>query len=238
MTPEGLYGRRKMHAAVLRRMPDATMGAVIAGMKSLGLSGVRRGKKVRTTIPNPAAARAADLLDRNFTTDAPDTVWVADFTYVRTHTVFTYVSFVVDCCAQKIVRCNASIRHDVELVELPVRRALWHRENDGTPIERGQLIAHSDAGSEYTSVRYTERLDLEGVRPSIGSVGDAYDNALMETINGFYKTECIRTDVFHQGPFRTLTAPSECSPRSSTSGPTMLAENLRATTQPVRKNPG
>lgn len=85
-----------MHAAVLRRMPHATMGAVIAGMKALGLSGVVRGRRVRTTIPNPAAPRPEDLTGRNFTAAAPDTVWVADFTYVRTHTVFTYVSFVVD----------------------------------------------------------------------------------------------------------------------------------------------
>jgi putative transposase len=204
LAPEGLYGRRKMLALVRRRNPAATRGAVEAAMRTLGLSGVVRGRRHRTTFPNPADPRPEDLLERNFAANAPDLVWVADFTYVRTHTVFTYVSFVVDCFAQKIVGWNASIRHDTELVELPVRMALWQRENAGTPVERGRLIAHSDAGSEYTSLRYSERLDFEGIRPSIGSVGDAFDNALMESINGLYKTECVRADVFHEGPFHTL----------------------------------
>ena len=89
-------------------------------------------------------------------------------------------------------------------MDVPVRMALWQRERDGRPIEPGQLISHSDAGSQYTSLRFTEHLELEGIRPSIGSVGDAYDNALMETINGLYKTDCIRTDVFHPGSYKTI----------------------------------
>ncbi|UAJ81767.1 IS3 family transposase (plasmid) [Leifsonia sp. ZF2019] len=204
LAPEGLYGRRKMLAAVRRQYPAAGIKAVVKAMRSLGLSGVVRGRAPRTTIPNPRDARPQDLLERNFTAPAPDRVWVTDFTYVRTHTTFTYVAFVVDCFSQRIVGWNASIKRDVELVDVPVRMALWQRERDGRPIERGQLIHHSDAGSQYTSVKFSEHLQLEGIRPSIGSVGDAYDNALMETINGLYKTECVRTDVFHDGAFKTV----------------------------------
>lgn len=107
------------------------------------------------------------------------------------------------CFSQRIVGWNISTRRDVELVDVPVRMALWQRDRAGHPIEKNQLIAHSDAGSQYTSIRFTEHLHLQGIRPSIGSVGDAYDNALMETVNGIYKTECVRTDVFHQRPYKT-----------------------------------
>ena len=203
LAPEGLYGRRKMLAAARRRLPAAGFGAVDRAMRTLGLSGVVRGKAPRTTIPDPRASRAADLLNRDFTAPAPDRVWVSDFTYVRTHTSFTYVAFVVDCFSQRIVGWNISTRRDVELVDVPVRMALWQRDRAGHRIEKGQLIAHSDAGSQYTSIRYGEHLHLEGIAPSVGSVGDAYDNALMETVNGIYKTECVRTDVFHNGPYRT-----------------------------------
>lgn len=91
-----------------------------------------------------------------------------------------------------------------DLVMVPLRIALWDRERQGQPLDAGQVIAHSDAGSQYTSIRYTNHLALEGITPSIGSVGDAYDNALMESINGLFKTECMRTSVFHEGPFKTI----------------------------------
>ena len=205
LAPEGLYGRRKMLAAVRRGLlSTAGFAAVDRAMRSLGLNGVTRTKRVRTTIPNPADRRATDLLDRDFTAPAPNKVWVSDFTYVRTSTTFTYVAFVVDVFSQRIVGWNASIRHDVELVDVPVRMALWDRDRTGRPVKRGELISHSDAGAEYTSIRYSEHLQLEGIRPSIGSVGDAFDNALMETINGLYKAECIRTDVFHPGSFKSI----------------------------------
>ncbi len=98
---------------------------------------------------------------------------------------------------------HASVKRDVELVDVPLQMALWRRIHEGNPVGRDQLIHHSDAGSQYTSVRFTEHLHIEGIRPSIGSVGDAYDNASMETINGLYKAECFRTKVFHSGPWRT-----------------------------------
>ncbi|GJF35190.1 hypothetical protein KNE206_78900 [Kitasatospora sp. NE20-6] len=205
LAPEGLYGRRKMLALVRRTLlPHAGFGAVDRAMRSLGLAGAVRGKKPGTTIPNPADTRAPDLLNRDFTAPAPDRKWVTDFTYVRTYQSFTYVAFIVDCFSQRIVAWHASIRRDIDLVDVPLRMALWRRTHEGTPVGRDQLIHHSNAGSQHTSVRFTEHLSLEGIQPSIGSVGDAYDNALMETINGLYKSECIRTKVFHDGPWRTV----------------------------------
>ncbi|MFG3208102.1 IS3 family transposase [Streptomyces sp. NPDC048192] len=205
LAPEGLYGRRKMLALIRRTLlPEAGFGAVDRAMRSLNLSGVVRGRRPRTTVPNPADARAPDLLDRDFTAPAPNRKWITDFTYVRTYQSFTYVAFIVDCFSQKIVSWHASVKRDVELVDVPLRMALWRRTHEGKPVGRDQLIHHSDAGSQYTSVRFTEHLSIEGIRPSIGSVGDAYDNALMETINGLYKAECIRTKVFHDGPWRTV----------------------------------
>ena len=142
---------------------------------------------------------------RCFTATAPNRVWVTDFTYVRTWAGFVYVVFIVDVFSQRILAWHAATRKDLSLVETPLRIALWERHRQGHPIQAGQLIHHSDAGSQYTSIRYTEHLELEGITDSIGSVGDAYDNALMETINGLYKTECIHTTIFHDGPYTTLT---------------------------------
>jgi putative transposase len=205
LAAEGLYGRRKM-TALLRRtsLPEVSAGAVDRAMRILGLTGVRRDKGVRTTIPGKDGIRAGDLLDRNFTAAAPNRTWVTDFTYVRTWAGFVYVAFIVDVFAQRILAWHASTSKVTDLVMVPLRMALWQRRRDGHPTAPGQLICHSDAGSQYTSVRFTEHLELEGIRPSIGTVGDALDNALMETINGLYKTECIRTTVFHDGPYKTL----------------------------------
>lgn len=205
LTPEGLYGRRKMTAYIRRtRLPEASFGAVDRAMHALGLTGVRRGKKVRTTIPARDGHRAGDLLNRNFTAPAPNRVWVTDFTYVRTWAGFVYVAFVLDVFAQRIVAWHAASSMITDLVMVPLRMALWQRDREGRPALPGELIHHSDAGSQYTSIRYTEHLALEEIRPSIGTVGDAYDNALMETVNGLYKTECIATTVFHDGPYKTL----------------------------------
>ena len=204
MTPEGLYGRRKMTAFVRRHhLPQASWGAVDRAMRQLGLSGVRRDKKLRTTIPAKDGVRAGDLLNRDFSAPAPNHTWVTDFTYVRAWAGWVYVAFIVDVFAQKIVAWHAATSKDVRLVDVPLRMALWARGREGHRVPAG-LIHHSDAGSQYTSVHLTEHLALEGIRPSIGSVGDAYDNALMETINGLYKAECIRTTVFHDGPYRSI----------------------------------
>jgi len=205
MQPAGLNGRRKMLAEVRRAgLTTASPGAVDRVMRTLGLSGVLRSKKVYTTSSDPDGVRAPDLVDRDFTSDRPDRLWVADFTYVRTWAGFTYVAFIVDVFAQRIVAWNAATSMATDLIMTPLRMALWQRDREGHPVEPKSLISHSDAGSQYTSVAFTERLSLEGIEPSIGSVGDAYDNALMETINGLYKAECIRSSIFHDGPYKTL----------------------------------
>ena len=117
---------------------------------------------------------------------------------------WVYVAFIVDVFSQRIVAWHASTSKATDLVMTPLRMALWQRDHEGHPVVAADLIHHSDAGSQYTSIRLTEHLALEGIQPSIGSIGDAYDNALMETINGLYKSECIRTTVFHQGSYKTL----------------------------------
>ena len=205
LSPEGLYGRRKMTALIRRTtIPEASRGAVDRAMRALGLSGIRRDKGIRTTIPAKDGIRAGDLLNRDFTAPRPDHTWVMDFTYCRTWAGWVYVAFIVDVYSQRIVAWHAQTSKHVELVMIPLRMALWERGRQGHPIQPQQLRAHSDAGSQYVSLAYTDKLALDGIAPSIGSVGDAYDNALMETINGLYKAECIRSTVFHDGPYKTI----------------------------------
>jgi putative transposase len=204
LAPEGLYGRRKMTALIRRWLPDASPGSVDRAMRSLGLQGIRRCKGVRTTIPGKDGRRAGDLLDRDFTAPAPNRTWVMDFTYIRTWVGFVYTAFIVDVFAQKIVAWNVAATKAVELVDVPLRIALWQRGREQHPVEPGELIAHADAGSQYTSILFTDHLADEQILPSIGSVGDAFDNALMECVIGLYKTECVRTTVFHAGPYRTI----------------------------------
>ena len=203
-TPEALYGRRKMTHHLRRHGLSVAFCTVDRLMRDLGMNGVRRGKRPRTTIPAKDGHRAGDLLDRDFTATAPNRVWVADFTYVRTWAGFTYVAFIVDVYAQKIVAWHAATDKRTPLVLTPLRMALWDRDRHGNPVAAGELVHHHDAGSQYTSVRFTEHLALEEIAPSIGTVGDAYDNALMESIIGLYKTECVRPGPFHDGPLRTI----------------------------------
>jgi transposase InsO family protein len=203
-TPESLYGRRKMTRYLRRQGHRVAYCTVDRLMRELGMNGVRRGKGVRTTVPAKDGKRAGDLLDRDFTAPEPDTRWVADFTYCRTWAGFCYVAFVVDVFAQRIVGWHAASSKQTDLVLTPLRIALWDRGRQGHPIEPGQLLHHSDAGSQYTSIRFTEHLELAGIAPSIGTVGDAYDNALMESLIGLFKTECIDTTVFHDGNYKTL----------------------------------
>ncbi len=209
------YVRRTGHS-------DASFGSVDRAMKALGLNGVRRDKGVRTTIPAKDGHRAGDLLNRDFTAPAANRVWVTDFTYVRTWAGFGYVAFIVDVFAQRIVAWHASTSKSTDLVMTPLRMALWERDRAGRPIVPGELVSHSDASSQYTSLRFTEHLALQEIRPSIGSVGGAYDNALMETINGLYRAECIRTPS-------STTAPTRASPTSSTPPP---ARSTGTTSEP------
>lgn len=203
-TPEGLYGRRKMTHYLRRQGHRVAFCTVDRLMRALGMNGVRRGTGVRTTIRGKDGHRAADLLNRDFTATTPNSCWVADFTYCRTWAGFVYVAFVVDVFSQRVVGWHASTDRRTDLVLTPLRIALWDRDRQGLPITPGALIHHSDAGSQYTSIRFTEHLALEGIDPSIGTVGDAYDNGLMESIIGLFKTECITTTVFHNGPYKTI----------------------------------
>jgi hypothetical protein len=165
LSAEGLYGRRKM-TALLRRtsMPQASFGAVDRAMRTLGLAGVRRDKGVRTTIPAKDGIRAGDLLDRDFTADAPNLVWVTDFTYVKTWAGFVYVAFIVDVFAQRIVAWHASTSKATDLVMTPLRMALWQRDREGNPTIAGELIHHSDAGSQGGFNRSSQHLDHGGLR--------------------------------------------------------------------------
>jgi transposase InsO family protein len=203
-TPEGLYGRRKMTHHLRRQGLDVAFCTTDRLMRELGMNGIRRGKRVRTTVPARDGNRAGDLLDRDFTATAPNRVWVADFTYVRSWAGFVYVAFIIDVFAQMIVGWHAATDKRTDLVLTPLRIALWDRDRHGHRVVPGELVHHHDAGSQYTSIRFTGHLALEGIAPSIGTVGDAYDNALMETVIGLYKTECIRPGPFHTEPLRTI----------------------------------
>lgn len=203
--PECLYGAAKMWAHLNREGIEVARCTVERLMRDNGWQGVsRRARPPRTTEPNPAAAKAADLVDRQFGADAPDKLYVADFTYVPLVTGgFCYTAFVIDAFAGLIVGWECSTSKEKTFVESAVRQAAAYRRRQGRPLA-GHTVHHSDAGSQYTAIRFGETLQLEGLKPSIGSVGDAFDNALAETTIGLYKTECIRADSpFRTGPLRT-----------------------------------
>lgn len=203
-TPEGMYGRRKMTAYLRRQGHDVSQRRVDRLMGDLGLNGRVRGRGVRTTIVNKNAERAPDLLDRDFTAVSPNQSWVADFTYVRTWAGFVYVAFVIDCFSRAIVGWHVATSKTTPLVTTALRMGLWRRDRAGRPATDG-LIHHSDAGSQFTSVSFAETLALEGIAASIGSIGDAYDNALAESTIGLFKTEAIREDSpFRNSPLRTV----------------------------------
>ncbi len=201
-TAEGMYGRRKMVVFLRRLGHDVSDRRVDRLMRLLGLNGRVRGQRVRTTIPDRNAARAPDLLDRDFTAPAPNHRWVADFTYVRSWAGFVYVSFVIDCFSRAIVGWRASTTKTTPLVTTALRMGLWRRDRAGHPATTG-LVHHSDAGSQFTSVSFAETLALEGIAASIGSIGDAYDNALAESTIGLFRE---RSDP------RRLTLPRRAPP--------------------------
>jgi putative transposase len=168
-------------------------------MRQLGLQGVRRGRKIRTTVPGRDGHRAGDLLNRDFTAPAPNRRWVADFTYVAAWCGIIYVAFVVDIYSRAIVGWAAASHKRTKLVLDALQMALWRRDHDGHPAGPG-LVHHSDAGSQYVSFVFTAHLVEAGIDASIGTVGDALDNALMESTIGLYKTELIKKD----GPWKSL----------------------------------
>jgi putative transposase len=185
------YGARKIWLALRQDDHDVARCTVERLMHVLGLRGTSRGKVKRTTVADPAAPRAEDLAGRNFAPPAPNLLWVADFTYISTLAGWVYVAFVIDAYARRILGWKASSSMTAELVLAAVDQAVFTRKRQGVN-NFDSLIHHNDAGSQYTSLRFTQRLAEEGIRPSIGIVGDAHDNALAESINGLCKTELIK----------------------------------------------
>jgi transposase InsO family protein len=191
-----VYGAKKVWRQLHREGVAVARCTVARLMRALGLRGVVRGRRCRTTRPDEAAARPADLVARNFTATRPNQLWVSDLTYVATWRGFVYVAFVIDVFARRIVgwRASTSLRSDLALDAL--EQALWDRQEAGT----AGLVHHSDRGVQYLSFRYTDRLAEAGITGSVGSRGDSYDNALAETVIGLFKTEVIH----RRGPWRGL----------------------------------
>lgn len=191
-----VYGVRKVWHQMRREGFDVARCTVARLMKDLGLEGVIRGKKARTTIPDKSQSCPLDRVNRQFRVPAPDMLWVSDFTYVATWQGFVYVAFVIDAFARRIVGWRVSRTANAGFVLDALEQAV-HQRQPGSG-----LVHHSDRGSQYLSIRYTERLAEAGIEPSVGSVGDSYDNALAETINGLFKAEIIH----RRGPWRSFDA--------------------------------
>ena len=194
----GVYGAAKVWAQLNREGHKVARCTIERLMRDLGLRGAVRGKPVRTTFADDAADRPRDLVDPKFAAPAPDRLWVADLTYVRTWSGFVYVAFITDVFSRRIVGWQASRSLKTDLALDALEQAIWSRQRDGADLD--QLVHHSDRGVQYLSIRYTERLAEDGVVNSVGSRSDSYDNALAETINGLYKTELVR----NKGPWRGL----------------------------------
>ncbi|KHL06992.1 UNVERIFIED_CONTAM: transposase [Mumia flava] len=191
-----VYGVRKVWHQLRREGIAVARCTVERLMRRLGLQGARRGKRVRTTIANGSQACPLDRVNRHFHADRPNQLWVSDFTYVSTWQGWLYVAFVIDVFARRIVGWRVSNTMSTDFVLDALEQALYDRRPTDT------LTHHSDRGSQYVSIRYTERLAEAGIEPSVGSRGDSYDNALAETINGLYKAELIH----HRAPWKTRAA--------------------------------
>jgi putative transposase len=193
----GVYGARRVHQQLQRQGVQVARCTVERLMRAHGLEGVRRGTARRTTIPDQSAARPPDLVNRRFTAERPDQLWLADITYVRTWEGWVYVAFVLDAFSRRIVgwQLAGHLRTDLPLDALEM--ALWQRSRD-RPVQPGSLIHHSDQGCQYLSFRYASRLADLGVTASVGTVADSYDNAMAETLNGTFKAELI-----HRRTWRT-----------------------------------
>jgi len=191
-----VYGVRKVWRQLLREGVRVARCTVARLMKAMGLKGVIRGKPHRTTIADKAAPCPLDRVNRDFKAPAPNVLWVSDFTYVATWAGFVYVAFVIDAFARRIVGWRVSRTPHAGFVLDALEQAL----HDRRPC--GALVHHSDRGSQYLSIKYSERLAEAGIEPSVGSVGDSYDNALAESINGLFKAEMI----WRRGPWRSMEA--------------------------------
>ena len=193
-----VYGARKIWQQLKREGQDVARCTIERLMKRLGLQGAVRGKPIKTTISDKKSPCPLDKVNRKFTAPKPNQLWVSDFTYVSTWTGFVYVAFIIDAFARYIVGWRVSRTAHAGFVLDALEQALHQRR----PKKGTGLVHHSDRGSQYVSIKYTGRLLEAGLEPSVGSVGDSYDNALAETINGLYKTEVIHK----RGPWRSLEA--------------------------------
>jgi putative transposase len=191
----GVYGADKVWAQLRREGTQVARCTVERLMRALGLRGVVRGKTRPTTIPDPQAARPADLVCRQFRAPAPDRLWVADLTYCRTFSGFCYAAFIIDCFSRRIVGWQLARHLRAELALDALEMAIWSRRS-----ALCGLVHHTDRGGQYLAIRYTERLADVGAVASVGSRGDSYDNALAESVVGLYKTELVRA----RGPWRGL----------------------------------
>lgn len=187
----GVYGARKVWLALNREGTTVARCTVERLMAELGLAGATRGRVRRTTIADPSAPRPVDLVQRQFGPSAPNRLWVADLTYVSTWSGFAYVAFVVDAYARRILGWRVASTMATSMVLDSIEQAIWTRQQEGV-LDLKDVVHHTDRGSQYTSIRFSERLAEAGIQPSVGAVGSSYDNALAETINGLYKTELIK----------------------------------------------
>ena len=194
----GLYGARKVWLQLQREGIAVARCTVERLMRKAGLRGVRRGKQFVTTRADKAANRPADLVNREFRAERPNALWVVDFTYVPTWAGMAFTAFVSDMFSRRIVGWRTAASMPTELPLDALEMALWIRARAGQPVDG--VIHHSDAGSQYTAIRYHQRLLDAGAVASIGSIGDSFDNALAESVVGLYKTEC----VWHDGPWRDV----------------------------------
>jgi putative transposase len=195
----GVYGARKVWLALRREGIDVARCTIERLMAELGLVGAIRGTVKKTTIGDPAGARPADLVQRQFGPPAPNRLWVADITYVSTWSGWVYVAFVIDAYARRILGWRVATTMSTTMVLDSIEQAIWTRQREGVFDLKG-VVHHTDRGSQYTSIRFTERLAEAGIQPSVGAVGSSYDNALAESINGLYKTELIKP----RKPWRTV----------------------------------
>jgi putative transposase len=193
-----VYGVRKLWRQLGREGIAVARCTVARLMKAMGLQGAVRGRPVRTTVSDKAAPCPLDRVNRQFRAPQPNVLWVSDFTYVATWTGFVYVAFVIDAFARRIVGWRVSRTAQATFVLDALDQALHERR----PVQGGGLVHHSDRGSQYLALRYTKRLAEAGIEPSVGSVGDSYDNALAETIIGLFKAEVIH----RRGPWRSFEA--------------------------------
>ena len=198
-----VYGRRKLTKAARRAGYDVGRDQVARLMAQAGIRGATRAKTRFTTKADPSAPRAPDLVKRDFSASRPDELWVADFTYCSTWSGIVYVAFVIDVYSRRLVGWKAARSMTANLVVDALDMAAWTRRN--TSLEG--LVCHTDAGSQYTSIAYTERLSDVGATPSIGTVGDSYDNAMAESVMGLFKTELHRNPAAlsaNGGPWKGL----------------------------------